>query len=113
MAGPRLSGALWLVAGISSAFIALFLVEPLDLAIFITGANLAILLGLVILMRPTLKWLSWSNLLGVAWVVAFGYMIATSLELPIEQLLSVVWVFGFGVAAALVAYLRRPRSTAS
>lgn len=39
-------GVLWLIAGVSSGGIAFFLVDPLDLAIFIGGAVLAILLGI-------------------------------------------------------------------
>jgi hypothetical protein len=108
----RWAGVLWLIAGISSAAIAFFLVDPLDLAIFIGGAVLAILLGLAILVRPSLSWVTWSNLLGVAWLLAFGWVILTSLSLPIEQLLSVVWILGFGVAAAIVAYAHRARTVA-
>lgn len=52
---------------------------------------------------------TWSNLLGAAWVLAFGALILTKLSLPIEQLLSVVWVLAFGLAGAVVAYARRPR----
>ena len=112
MVTQRWAGALWLIAGISSGGIAFFLVDPLDLAIFIGGAVLAILLGLAMLVRPSLSWVTWSNLLGAAWLVAFGAVILTRLSLPIEQLLSVVWILGFGVAAAAVTYVRRPRTAA-
>jgi hypothetical protein len=56
---------------------------------------------------------TWSNLLGAAWLIAFGSVILTSLSLPIEQLLSVVWVLGFGIAAAIAAYARRARTAVS
>ena len=46
------AGALWLGAGTSSGGVAFVLVDPLDLAIFIGGAVLAILLALAMLMRP-------------------------------------------------------------
>ena len=101
---------LWLVGGISSGGIAFFLVDPLDLAIFIGGAVLAVLLALAMLVRPSPSWVTWSNLLGAAWLLSFGALILTKLSLPIEQLLSVVWIFGFGVAGAVVAYARRPRT---
>jgi hypothetical protein len=39
MASQKLAGVLWLIAGISSGGIAFFLVDPLDLAIFIGGAD--------------------------------------------------------------------------
>ncbi len=104
------AGILWLIAGISSGGIAFFLVDPLDLAIFIGGGVLAVLLALAMLVRPSPVWSTWSSLLGAAWVLAFGWAILTKLSLPIEQLLSVVWIFGFGIAGAVVAYVRRPRA---
>lgn len=110
MNGQKWAGVLWLVAGVSSGLIAFFLVDPLHLAIFIGGAVLAILLGLAMLVRPSPSVVTWSNVLGAAWLLAFGAVILTSLSLPIEELLSVVWILGFGVAAAVVAYARRPRA---
>jgi hypothetical protein len=110
MASQKLAGVLWLVAGISSGGIAFFLVDPLDLAIFIGGAVLAVLLALAMLVRPSAAWVTWSNLLGAAWFVAFGAVILTSLSLPIEELLSVVWILAFGLAGAVVAFARRPRT---
>lgn len=112
MGGQRVAGVLWLVAGLSSGGIAFFLTDPLDLAIFIGGAALAVILGLGILARPAASWLPWSSALGLAWLVAFGAVILTSLSLPIEELLSVVWILAFGVAGALVAY-RRMRPAAA
>lgn len=110
MASQKLAGVLWLIAGISSGGIAFFLNDPLDLGAFIGGAVLAVLLGLAMHVRPSPGWVSWSNVLGAAWVLAFGALILTKLSLPIEQLLSVVWIFGFGLAGAVVAYARRPRT---
>ena len=112
MATQKWAGALWLVAGISSGAIAFFLVDPLDLAIFIGGAVLAILLGLAMLVRPSPSWVIWSSLLGAAWLLAFGAVILTSLSLPIEQLLSVIWILAFGIAAASVAFGHRQRAAA-
>jgi hypothetical protein len=110
MASQRLAGVLWLIAGISSGGIAFFLDDPLDLAIFIGGAVLAVLLALAMLVRPSPSWVMFSNLFGVAWLLAFGAVTLTSLSLPVEQLLSVVWVLVFGLAGAVVAYGRRPRT---
>jgi hypothetical protein len=110
MASQKLAGVLWLIAGISSGGIAFFLVDPLDLAIFIGGAVLAVLLALAMLVRPSPSSVRWSNLLGAAWLLAFGAVILTSLSLPIAELLSVVWVLAFGLGGAVVAYARRPRT---
>jgi hypothetical protein len=110
MASQKLAGVLWFIAGISSGGIAFFLVDPLDLAIFIGGAVLAVLLALAMLVRPAPSLVTWSNLLGGAWLLAFGAIILTSLSLPIEELLSVVWVLAFGLGGAAIAYARRPRT---
>jgi hypothetical protein len=113
MASQKLAGVLWLIAGISSGGIAFFLVDPIDLAIFIGGAVLAVLLALAMLVRPSRSWVAWSNVLGAVWLLAFGWVILTSLSLPIEQLLSVVWIFGFGLAGAVVAYASRRRTASA
>ena len=113
MTSQKLPGVLWLIAGISSGGIAFFLDDPLDLAIFIGGAVLAVLLALAMLVRPSRSLVTWSNVLGVAWALAFGALILTKLSLPIEQLMSVVWIFGFGVAGAVVGYARRPRTASA
>jgi hypothetical protein len=113
MVSQKLAGVLWLIAAISSGGIASFLDDPLDLAIFIGGAVLAVLLALAMLVRPSPSWVLFSNLLGAAWLLAFGAVILTSLSLPFEQLLSVVWVLAFGLAGAVVAYARRPRASSA
>jgi hypothetical protein len=113
MGSRRLAGVLWLIAGISSGGIAFVLVDPLDLAIFIGGAVLAVLLAIAMLARSSPGWTGWSNVLGGGWFLGFGWAILTKLSLPVEQLLSVVWIFAFGIAAALVAYARRPRTAAA
>lgn len=110
MGSQKLAAVLWLIAGISSGGIAFLLVNPLDLAIFIAGAALAVLLAIAMLVRPSPSLVTWSNVLGAGWFLGFGWAILTKLSLPIEQLLTVVWIFAFGIAAAFVAYARRPRS---
>ena len=59
MGSQKWAGALWLIAAISSGAIAFFLVDPLDLAIFIGGAVLAILLGLAMVVRPSPSRVRW------------------------------------------------------
>lgn len=110
MASQKLAGVLWLIAGLSSGGIAFFLDDPLELAIFIGGAVVAVLLALAMFVRPSPAWVVWSNALGAAWLLAFGAVVLMNLSLPIEQVLSVVWILAFGVAASVVAYARRPRA---
>lgn len=110
MASQKLVGVLWLIAGVSSGGIAFFLDDPLELAIFIGGAVLAVSLALATLARPSPTWATWSNVLGAAWLLAFGAVLLMNLSLPAEQVLSVVWILAFGVAATAVAYARRQRT---
>jgi hypothetical protein len=107
MGSQKLAGVLWLIAGISSGGIAFFLVDPLDLAIFIGGAVLAVLLAVAMLVRPSPSWVTWSNVLGAGWFLGFGWAILTKLSLPVEQLLPVVWIFAFGIAGAGVTFASR------
>ena len=112
MGTQKWAGILWLIASISSGSIAFFLTDPLQLAIFIGGAVLAILLALAMLVRPSPSWVTWSTLLGATWLLVFGAVILTSLSLPTEEVFSVVWILGVGVAAAVGAYARRPHTAA-
>lgn len=107
MGSQRFTAILWLIAGISSGGISFFLDDPLDLAIFIGGAALAVLLALAMLVRPSPTWATWSSVLGAAWLLAFGAVLLMNLSLPVEQVLSVVWILAFGVAAGVAAYVRR------
>ena len=111
MTSQKLAGVLWLTAGISSGGIAFFLDDPLELAIFIGGAGVAVLLALAMLVRPSPAWVTWSSALGAFWLLAFGAVALMNLSLPVEQLLSVVWILAFGLAAAVAAYSRRPRTS--
>ncbi len=110
MASQKLAGILWLIAGVSSGGIAFFLVDPLELAIFIGGAILALLLALAMLIRPSPRRVAWSIVLGGAWLLAFGAVLLMNLTLPVEEVLSIVWILAFGVAAAAVAHSRRQRT---
>lgn len=106
MPRQRMAGVLWLIAGLSSALIAFFVVDALTLAVFIAGGVGGVLLGLAMLVRPSLRYGSFSGVLALAWLVAFGAVTLANLSAPIEELLSVVWVLAFGVAAGIAAYAR-------
>lgn len=101
------AAVLWLLAGFSTSAVAFFLDDPLELVAFISPAVIALALGMGMLVRPSTSWVTWSNALGVTWLLAFGALTVMSLSRPLEQLLLAVWILAFGVAAALVAYLRR------
>ena len=94
MASQKLAGVLWLIAGISSGGIVFFLVDPLDLAIFIGGAVLAVLLAL------ELGWaLSLTTGLGVG--VASGADAMSSVQ-KLGEVLFTKYMFAFEVTSILI-----------
>jgi hypothetical protein len=113
MGGFRLAGALWIIAGLSSAGLLIFVLDnPVFIALMAGGAIVGLSLGVLLFTRPGPRVVRWSNLAGVAWLIAFGGVSLTQLDRPIGQLFSVLWLTGFGVAAALVAYRRREEASA-
>jgi hypothetical protein len=103
----RSAGILWIIGGLTSALVAFFVGDLADQVLFTAGAVLGTAMGIVLILRPTPTAVSLSNLLGLAWAIAYGLKVIVSLSLPVEQLLSVVWVLGFGVAGAVVARRRQ------
>jgi hypothetical protein len=113
MGANRLAGALWIIAGLSSAAFLVFALDNLLLfALLAGGAIVGLWLGLLLIARPGPDAVRRSSLAGLAWLIAFGAVTLTQLDQPIGALFSAIWLTAFGVAGALVAYLRRaPAST--
>jgi hypothetical protein len=113
MGGFRLAGALWIIAGLSSAALLIVVLDnPLFIALMAAGAIVGLSLGILLITRASTDVVRWSILAGVAWLIAFGGMTLTQLNKPIGQLFSVLWLTGFGVAGAVVAYRRREEASA-
>lgn len=104
MSRSRTAGVLWLIAGVSTAGIAFFIVDPVTLGAFIIGAVAAVVLGLAFLFRPAPGLVTWSNVAGAAWLVAFGTITVLNITNPVEEVLSLVWILLFGVLGAVTAY---------
>ena len=115
MGGLRLGGALWVIAGACCAGLVLFvfvrenlLVQSLGLSVlFLGGAVAALLTGGLLLARPTPGSVRWSNVVGVAWLLAFGSLLATGLadrNPDPGPLTSLSMILAFGVAGALVTW---------
>lgn len=104
MSRSRTAGVLWLIAGVSTAGIAFFIVDPVTLGAFIIGVVAAVVLGLALLFRPSPGLVRWSNVAGAAWLVAFGTIIVLNITNPLEEVLSLVWILLFGVLGAVTAY---------
>ncbi len=104
MSRSRTAGVLWLIAGVSTAGIAFFIVDPVTLGAFIIGVVAAVVLGLAFLFRPSPGLVTWSNVAGAAWLVAFGTITVLNITNPVEEVLSLVWILLFGVLGAITAF---------
>lgn len=111
--GLRLGGALWVIAGVICAGLLIFVFVGENLlaqnpglaAMVLGGAFVAFLTGGLLLARPSLVVVRWSTLLGVAWLLVFGFLMLRALTGPERgPVLSSGLITGFGVAAALVTF---------
>ena len=109
----RLGGALWVIAGVICAglLVVVFMGEnrlaqnPGLSAMVLGGAVAALLTGGVLLARPGLRVVRWSTVLGLAWLLAFGSLMLTTLNGPERgPTVSSGLITCFGVAAALVTF---------
>jgi hypothetical protein len=74
-------------------------------AMVLGGAVAALLTGRLLLARPDRGVVRWSTVLGVAWLLAFGSLMLTTLNGPERgPTLSSGLITGFGVASALVTF---------
>jgi hypothetical protein len=114
--GLRLGGALWVIAGVICAglFVFVFVGEnrlaenPGLSAMVLGGAVAALLTGRLLLARPGIGVVRWSTVLGLAWLLAFGSVMLTTLNGPERgPTLSSGLITGFGVASALVTFRAR------
>jgi hypothetical protein len=111
--GVRLGGALWVIAGVVSAGLLIFVFVGENLlaqnpglaAMLLVGAIAAFLTGGLLLARPSLGVVRWSTVVGIVWLLAFGSLWLTTLKGPeTGPMLSSSLIAGFGVAAALVTF---------
>jgi hypothetical protein len=111
--GVRLAGALWVIAGVICAGLLIFVFVGENLlaqnpglsAMVLAGAVAALLTGGLLLVRPSLGVVRWSAVVGLAWLVAFGFLFLTALTGPeTGPMVSSSLITGFGVAAALVTF---------
>ena len=111
--GLRLGGWLWVIAGVicSGLLIFVFVGEnrlaqnPGLSAMVLGGAVAALLTGGLLLARPGLGVVRWSTVLGLAWLLAFGSLVLTTLNGPERgPTFSSGLITAFGVAAALVTF---------
>jgi len=109
----RLGGALWVIAGVICAGLLIFVFVGENLvaqnpglsAMVLGGAVAAFLTGGLLLARPSLGVVRWSTGLGLAWLLAFGSLMLTTLNGPERgPIVSSGLITGLGVAGALVTF---------
>ena len=105
MGGLKLASGLWIIAGLSCAVLVFFTMDEPIMALFVSGAIVGLTTGALLFARPGAGVVRWSNIAGLAWLIAFGALTLT--ELDKQYLSTAVWLTAFGVAGALVAYWRR------
>ena len=108
MGGLKLAGGLWVIGGLKSAGMVFgVLDEPAILALGLGGGVVGLTIGALLLARPGPGVVRWSNVAGIAWLIAFGALTLTEIVMQMGYVLSVLLLTAFGVAGALVAYWRR------
>jgi hypothetical protein len=108
MGGLRLAGVLWLIGGILSALLVLVALDTPGYALLLgAGGIVGLVIGGFLVWRPSADVIRWSNVAGVAWLVAFGWLTVTNLDKPAGEVISGLILAAFGVLGALLAYIRR------
>ena len=113
MVSWRTAAVLWLVAGLSSAFMVPLMTDQRLLAAFALGAVVGIVLAVASFLRRSERLARWGAAAGAVWLVVFVAVTLANLGDPIEYLVPVVWVAVVGAAAGWVSYRlawRHPRS---
>ena len=109
MGGLKLAGGLWIIAGVNSAGMVFGVWEdgPIMLALALGGAIVGLTIGALLVARPGPDVVRWSNVAGLAWLIAFGALTVVEVAMQMGYALSVAFHTALGVAGALVAYGRR------
>jgi hypothetical protein len=108
MGTRKLAGGLWIIGGLNSGGMVFgVLDEPIILALGVGGGIVGLTIGALLLTRPGPQVVRWSNVAGIAWLIAFGALTLAEVAMQMDYVLSVLLLTSFGVAGALVAYWRR------
>lgn len=104
MGSRRTAAILWLIAGLSSAFLVPYMTDQVLLAVFAIGAIVGIVLAAASLVRWSDRLAIWSAATGAVWLVVFVTITLANLGDPIEYLIPVLWIAAFGAAAGWMSY---------
>lgn len=126
MSTLRLAGTLWIMAGVVCLGLLSFvligehindlgaLLGNLALpARVLGGALVAFLIGGLLLTCPGPNVVRWSSLAGIAWLIAFGPLVVTSVAAALGgyesgPVVSSSLITGLGIAGAVAGHLSRP-----
>ena len=112
MVSRRTAATLWLVAGLSSAFLVPYMTDQVLLAVFAIGAIVGIVLAAACLLRWGERLARWSAATGAVWLVAFVHDPRTSLALLDALAASIVRASPEVARQAAALRVRAPRATA-
>jgi hypothetical protein len=104
MVSWRTAAVLWLVAGLSSAFLVPYMTNQLLLAAFAIGAVVGIGLAAASFFLRSDRLARWGAATGAVWLFVFATITLANLGDPIEYLVPVVGIAVFGAAAGWVSY---------
>jgi hypothetical protein len=124
MSTLRLAGTLWIMAGVVCAGLLSFVLIGerindlgallVNLALparVLGGALVAFLIGGLLLTRPGPNVVRWSSLAGIAWLIAFGPLVVTTVAAlggdEFGPVVSSSLITGLGIAGAVVGHLSR------
>ena len=104
MSSTVVASSLWIVAGVLGISTSLlFRVEPVPWAITIALGILAVLVGIVLLLRAVPRVARWSAALGVAWVSCYVALAVWQLDDPAALTTDVALAL-LGAAAVVVGH---------
>ena len=114
MVSWRTAPILWLVAGLTSAFLVPFMTDQVLLAVYAIGAVVGIVLAVASIVRPSDRLARWAATIGAVWLVAYLVSVVANLSGPLEYLVLPLVAAPAGAAAGWVPYrLARGVSPAS
>ena len=105
MASWRAAAILWLVAGLSSAFLVPLMTDQILLATYAIGAAVGIVLAVASFVRPSDRLAQSGAAVGAVWLVAYAAIVLANLTSgPVEYLVLPILAALAGAAAGWVSY---------
>jgi len=102
----RLAGRMWLLCGIVSSLLVLATLDVPGIAVLVAVSGIVgIVIGGLLIRRPSATVVRLSSIAGVGWLLAFGWLTVYNLTNPPIEWLTVLVLAALGVFAALLSAL--------